>query len=253
MSQCGSCQHANEPGAAFCLNCGAALQAGAPAQVAAPRASTVGGLERGVFFKVARVVAWVVAVVAALGMVFSLVLLVPALSDLNAGPKEVTGKDVKAAIEQAKTGGNMPLGQLDPFANASAEELGELDIAIYKLRETLRAEDAARFGDSDGFRSWVKGQLNNAGPGDLAEREELVGSAREVVVKLPAEDRVNGIQFYFQLVGQHRVEAEATKAKGSAAALTFAGGLASCAITLMMITMTLVLLAIERNTRGHAE
>ena len=256
MSKCGSCNHVNEPGSAFCLNCGAKLDDAAPAaapQAPAVRASTVGGLERGVYFKIARVVAWVLLVIALGGMAYAAVKLFPALADMNASAAEVTAKEVRASVESARSRTSAQPGQENPFGSGSASERASLDEAIYKLADVLPPDAVNQFGNMEGFRSFVKQSLQGMGPADIDDQKDVLEDAADIVKELPAEDRVNGISAYFNLVAQHAGEAEARKTEGQAKAALYAGVFASSGITLMMITMTLVLLAIERNTRGQAE
>jgi hypothetical protein len=255
MSQCPSCNQVNETGTAFCQNCGASLAGALPPAATAPvaaRAGGVGGVERGLFFKISRVAAWVLLVVALGGMLVSALGLLPALASMNASADDVTAKDVRAQVEAARNRSSAPSGD-NPFGSGSASERAALDKAIYELADVMPPQAIGQFGNLEGFRSVVKGLVDSTGETDIDDQVDHVEEATKIVGPLPDEDRISGVYAYFHLVSQHKQEAEVRQLEAKGKATVYAGAFAMAAVTLMLVTMTLVLLAIERNTRGHAE
>lgn len=110
MIRCNSCGHQNETGNAFCLNCGSALErtpVPASAVATGSESTAIARVERSVYFSVARVVAWVLAIIALLAMIYSAVGLVPAVLQARASADSVDSSELAAAVETAKAGGSV--------------------------------------------------------------------------------------------------------------------------------------------------
>jgi hypothetical protein len=253
MITCAKCGLSNEPGNAFCQDCGAALTAPVrPAPTAAPvdRQTVVAGLERRVYFNIARVVTWGLLILALLGLGYSIFQGAPVLAELSASAKPVTEQELRAAVEQSQTGRRAQPGNEDAGESVSAADLANLDKAIYELVLVLPQDTVQQYGGMDGMRNQIKANMRGADAPGLDEQIELVGNAKDIVSKMPEGDRLGAISYYFQLLEQHKSEAEMRQGKAKTQGVVFATAFVVCAIGLMILTMNLVLLAIERNTRA---
>ena len=252
MIRCNSCGHQNETGNAFCLNCGAALERSpAPASAVAvnSESTAIARVERSVYFSVARVVAWVLAIVALLAMIYSAVGLVPAVLQVRASADSVDSSELAAAVDTAKAGGQRARQGQGADAEYSAKDLAALDQAIYELVQLVPAELIERQGGMDAMRSYVKREISGLDLEDLDDEVEAIKDARDVVEDIAAPDRLYAINTYFDMT-RERIQSAQSKALAGKAKLTaWMTGFGVSAITLMLVTMILVLMTIERNTR----
>jgi hypothetical protein len=206
-------------------------------------------MERGIYFSIARVVAWVIALVALLAMVYSAVGLVPALLQASASADSVKAADLTTAIESSKASGQRRWRIESEEEEYSAKDLAALDEAIYELVKLIPAEQTDQQGGVDSMRSYVKGQLRQLDLDDLDDQVAAVREARKAIEDISAADRLMAIEIYFDMT-QQRISAAKTKALAGKAKLTaWAAGFGSSAVSLMLVTMILVLMSIERNTR----
>ena len=248
--KCKSCGHQNDESNAFCLNCGASLVAASvPVPPTASEGTAVARMERGVYFSIARVVAWVLALVALLAMVYSAIGLVPALMQARASADSVETADLAAAIESSRAGGQRSWGGESEKDEYSAKDLAALDEAIYELVKLVPAELTDQQGGVDSMRSYVKSKLRQLDLEELDDQIDAVRAARKAIEDIAAADRLVAIEIYFDMT-RERISAAQSKASGGKAKLTaWAAGFGSSAVSLMLVTMILVLMSIERNTR----
>jgi len=252
MSTCTSCGQQNEPGNAFCLNCGATLtetQATAPREVPGKGIAALAKVERGIYFSVARAVAWILAIVTLLSMVYSAIHLVPAAARVRTSADAVSSADLSAAVAADRSGRQMPSEMESDDEPYSAKDLAQLDQAIYELIQLAPKDAVQQYGGTDGMRTYIKNDLRGLDLPDLDEQIDAVKGAQEAVAGIAEADRFKAIQLYFQMTDQRNAAAK-TRAKAGMAQLTAWGiGFVSSAITLMIVSMILVMMAIERNTR----
>lgn len=248
--KCKSCGHQNDQSNAFCLNCGASLVA-APvsAPPAAPEVTAVSRMERGIYFSIARVVAWVLALVALVAMVYSAMGLVPALLQARGSADSVTTADLTTAIEASRAGGQRSWQMESEEDEYSAKDLAALDQVIYELVELVPAQLTEQQGGVDSMRSYVKRQLGRLDLEDLDDEIAVVRDAKKAVGEVVAPDRLAAIGIFFDMTRQRNNAAQAKALVGKAKLTAWVTGFGSSAVSLMLVTMILVLMSIERNTR----
>jgi len=252
MSRCTSCGHENEPGNAFCLNCGAALvetQATGLQDAPGKGISPLARVERGVYFSIARAVAWVLAIVTLLSMVYSGIHLVPAAARVRAKADTVSASDLSAAVAAARSGRQLPAQMESDDESYSARDLAQLDQAIYELIQLAPKDAVQQYGGTDVMRTRIKNELRELDLPDLDDQIGAVKDAQEAVAGVLEADRPIAIQLYFGMTNQRNVAAKSRALAGKAELTTWMVGFGSSAITLMMVTMILVMMAIESNTR----
>ncbi len=243
--KCTHCGELVSEGLEFCTNCGATLgRAQAVAQAQRSSITLVSQAERAVYFRVARAFAWFVLFLVALGMIGTLVFVLPALGKLFGASTHVSSKDLERAIRNTQQAS----GQTQP--NINPTELAKLDEAAYEIVSLLPA-DSRRYQSVDAQRGDIKSMAANVSPShgeQLAMLRELGTDLRDLQ---PAQ-RLNAVNKYFDLKAQKMNDDQAKKVAAKARLLLAGWGLLSGTALLTMVTMILVLLAIERNTRTAA-
>jgi hypothetical protein len=239
------CQHCGElvsESLEFCTNCGARLVSHQTVAQAQPKDFTlVSQAERVVYFSVARAFAWFVLFLVTLGMIGSLIFVITALGKLFGASTHVSSKDLERAIANAQQTSEQTPSDINPA------ELAKLDEAAYEI-VSLLPQDSRRYQSVDAQRGEIKTMAANVSPGrreQLAMLHELGPDLRE----LQPSQRVNALNKYFDLKAQKMNDDQAQKAAAKARLLLSGWGLLSGTALLTLVTMILVLLAIERNTR----
>jgi hypothetical protein len=251
---CQSCGFSNESANTFCLNCGKVLigTSAEPAKAAHPDEGKLASVERRVFFSVARTVAWLIAAIALVGMIYAGTKLVPALVAAGTGPKSVTVQELNLAISAGKSGRNVEESIQSSKSEVNASDLAAVDKSIYELLALAPSDQIQRLGGIDAARGWIKGQLAQLEFKGLGDQADFINVARNQVGQVPEADRMLAVQYYFRIAAQHRQEAANRVAAGQSKLTLSAIAFACCAVALMMVSMILVLLAIERNTHSRA-
>lgn len=101
----------------------------------------------------------------------------------------------------------------------------------------------------DAMRSYVKQELSGLDLEELDDEVDAVKEARDVVEDISAPDRLFAINTYFDMTRERIQSAQAKALAGKAKLTAWMTGFGISAITLMLVTMILVLMTIERNTR----
>jgi len=253
MAKCDKCGATNDTTSEFCQECGASLRAASLPPRAQPESqrSLLSKIERSIYFRIARGFAWFLLVVGLLSLVGAGFMATNAAREYFKGEEAVSKDDVQvaiAAVKARRTGGTKTEAthetQLDPKAE------GMLATEIAELFNLLPLEAQKGIGKED-FRkktlemaSRVKGTNNvNGQIAILRELNKVVGQV------LPQADRIEAIGTFFELKMNSVNRAESRKA-AALATLTYSGGAVfSAAALITLLTMVLVLLAIDRNTR----
>lgn len=253
MITCSNCNAENDSANTFCQNCGANLiQSPAASAQDVPATSGSGGLaglERGIFFKAVRVIASVLAIAALGGMLYSGAKAVTNFAILNATPKDVTPQEILLAIEAEKNGRSIEQSIAAAKIKLNPADLAALDKAIYELLALVPAEQIQNVGGIDGARSQIKRSLSQMDLPSLADQAQVVGDARNIVSAISEPERFRAIQFYFQILDTHKQEAKVSARKGAENMVIAGSAFAASSIFLILVTVVLVLLSIERNTR----
>jgi len=266
MSVCAKCGSTNEVGNEFCQNCGASILATAESAAASSRfagtAALVGigktgngaltFIERTIYFRIARVFSWLLLVLSLMGLVGGAYLAAGSIRNYLKGEDSVSAADVKVAIATNKAGnkargdGQPGQTQLDPKAE------GLLTTETAEIFNFLSAEDQNKLGGKENFRmSLLQAAATNVNDGGVDAQIAYLREMKRVVNEVqPQSDRYEGIRAFIALKQSYRDQAAARKAEAEMLLLKGGGAVLSFAALITLLSMVLVLLAIERNTRN---
>lgn len=254
MNSCPRCGERVEEGSRFCEECGAQIAQGVTSDAASSPApeSTLGKVERTIYFRIARGYAWSILFFSSVGLAVSLFLLIPVAGSLWLGNSTaVSAEDIR----QAGVSGESERRKKER-ENINPARWGEMQGVIMEIFKLLPEEvEQERWGEKVRVRLEfrdVRNRLENhvshvqAIEGQMAILEELKG----ILKGFPVNERLNAVEKYFAIKVQKE---RAVEAKQLAARQELAWQLAATVSTITIITMgsmILVLLAVERNTRG---
>lgn len=126
--------------------------------------------------------------------------------------------------------------------------MAKLDEAAYEIIRLFPAGTRSRINVD-----FVRGQIKNSAAQLSADRDEQAKILRELrddLIAFPESDRDRVLENYFTLKAEKLRLDQAVKARARQN-LLFLGSAVLCGVALLtFITMILVLLSIERNTRG---
>jgi len=204
--------------------------------------------ERKVFFRIARVFSWIIAFVAACGLGIALMLMFPTAATLVGGDTKVRGEDIRAALDAQKRGNTYRPGvpessRIDPKMRA------KLDEAMYEII-TLMPAELQKESNIEKMR-----QALRRGVADIETIEEKIDALHElseVLKQFPENERVDSLDVYFEVKASKYERVQIAKAKASTAIAINIMYIISSIITITLVSMILVSLAIERNTRKPA-
>jgi len=257
--KCNSCGFENSGDSAFCESCGAPLtpqdfvvpgQADTQAQGEHPRPkipSLISKAERILYFNVARAFAWCVLAVVALGMIGTMLYLLPSLRAFLWTSNEISSGELNRAIENRNEGrapGSEP-SKIDPA------KLAKLDEAAYEVVSLLPPQ-ARRYQSVDSLRASIKSMAANV----TSEQDEQLDYLHELASDLravPSDQRAGAMNTYFSLKTQKIQEQQSRKVQAKTRLLFTLGSLIAGTALMTLVVMFLVLLAIERNTRRSKE
>lgn len=243
VARCPSC---GQPSGAAVTSTGAGI---APVAVQVPREPTPAGhlpsrltrAEQTVYFRLARGFSWFLLVIISVGMVLVAMRLIPVLSQVVGTSTEVSAKDLTQAMSSARSFGDEDENELNPA------EMAQLDELAYEIIQLFPA-DARANQNVD----YLRGQIKNSA-GELSrERKEQMAILQELRDDLRAvaePQRAKAFGSYFGLKRQ-RIQLDRTRKETAKESLVLLGSSMLSGIALLtFITMILVLLSIERNTR----
>jgi hypothetical protein len=245
--------------AAACPHCGQATGASraptvAPAATIAARSSRgaatkqerslLSHAEKAVYFRLARGFSWFLLILLTLGLVMSAIPLVPALSQslgssISVGPKDLVRALASPSVLRSDSDEGEP--DLNPA------EMAQLDQVAYEIISLLPAESKSG-GIVDSLRGQIRGlasNLSNERKIQLAFLQELRDDLREV----PASQRLQAINLYSAVKLRRIQQDQATREAAQRKLVLYGSSVVSAIALLTLVTMILVLLSIERNTR----
>lgn len=271
MAKCNQCGAMNDVASEFCQNCGASLLTTSlspreqvepqkvllnktlpPREQVAPQNGLLSKIEQSIYFRIARGFAWFLLVFSLLSFVGAGFIAVGTAREYFKGQETVSTDDVKVAIATSKA--NRTRGaegqptqetQLDPKAE------GMLATEIAELFNLLSAEDQKTVGGKEQFRkSMLEMAAEVKGTNNAYEQIESIREVKKVVREfLPQSERLDAIKAFFGLKINSMKLAESRKAAARAELMYSGGAMFSAAAIITLLTMVLVLLAIDRNTR----
>jgi hypothetical protein len=265
MSVCAHCGSNNEAGSEFCQNCGksmlAARASGSGSSRFAGVASSVGNVDAGkgrltiieqrIYFRIARVFAWLLLVLSLLGLVGGAFMATGSIRQYLKGEDAVSVADVKAAIAARKAGnsargdGESAQTQLDPKAE------GLLTTEVAEIFNLLSAEDQNKYGGKENVRKKLLDTASEVNGGNVNDQIDFLREMKKVVSEVqPQADRTWGINGFAQLKKSYKNQAAARKAVAEKEFMMGAGAVLSFAALITLVSMVLVMLAVERNTRN---
>ena len=256
MANCNKCGAHNDATSEFCQNCGASMRTATLPPQAQPalQKGLIGKIERTIYFRVARGFSWFILVFSLLGFVGAGFLAANAAREYFKGEESVSKDDVMAAIatrKASRTAGTNASATHELKLDPKAE--GDLAREIAELFNLLSKEDQGRVGGKERFRSLMletASGVKGTGTGNANEQIEYLQEVKKVVSGfLPESERWDAIVTFSQLKMKSR-ELAASRKDSAQAQLTYtAAAVLSFAALITLVSMVLVSLAIERNTR----
>lgn len=250
VSNCASCGTKLEPGDTFCQKCGTAVYATPlPAQSASPASSMLGRFERAVYFRIARGFSWVLAVVALAGFIYALISALQSAGELVGTRRGVSPEEVQASIVNEKAGRGNQFSRSEE-TTTDPRLVGEYETVLAELVNLLSPEFRRQVGGGDdaAARNQLRSMLSSLGDG-MGERISVAKEAKSVIQGFPEKDRGEALGHFKRVKEQKIQAAEMRKAEATQKFLYLGGAMLSTAILITLLSMILVLLAIERNTR----
>lgn len=246
VSKCTSCGLPLEPGSTFCQNCGTAVTANAPANQAA-QSGVMSRVERAVYFRVARVFSWVLLVAAIIGFFYSVALAIGSVGDLMGGKQSVSKEEVQAAIASGRKS-NASQDGARVAEESDPKLIGEYETELARLVLLVPQEERRQAGGDDQLREQFKQFFRQVAVGKQ-NQITIVREARDLLGQFAEKDRTQALEYFLNLKQQKEqlAAAKQVEAKGKFAYLGGAALMTAMLITL--VSMVLVLLTIERNTR----
>lgn len=245
-SKCTSCGTALEPGSTFCQNCGTPVPtSAAPAQTA--QIGVMGRIERAVYFRVARVFSWVLLVAAIVGFLYSVALAIGSVGDLMGGKQSVSKEEVQTAISSGRTSDAL-LDEASVAEESDPKLIGEFETELAKFVLLLPQKDRQEAGGDDRVREKAKQIAQNRVEG-IKNQIAAVREARDLVGEFAQEDRAEAAKHFFKLKQQKAQLAAVKQAEAKAKFAYLGGATLMTAMLITLVSMVLVLLAIERNLR----
>jgi dsDNA-binding SOS-regulon protein len=214
-------------------------------QLDEPDRSPLSRIEKAVYFRIARGFAWFLLVVVTLIIIVDAILLVSPVLQVVGSSTSVPPKDlIRAASSPSSVRSAADQGEAD----LNPAEMAQLDQAAYEIIKLLTYVDSSNRGVVD----TVRAQIRNAAAGLSEERKEqlsILHELRDDLGEVPESQRKDAVDAYFTLKSRAIEQAKQKKAVAQASFLLYGATLVTGIALLTMVTMILVLLAIERNTR----
>ena len=244
MTFCTKCGTQNDEASGFCQNCGAKI--GEAIEEALPEKGIMSKIEQSVYFRIARGSAWFFLLLAVVALVVTIVYLFPTATQLFGGNTKVSKDEIRTAIEADKTRKPFVLDSVKP-KKFDPELMAKLDKEIYHVIVLLPSDVQNQYGGVDRMRDEFKdgiGYLEN-----IKDKITLLQEMRSVIKEIPEVDRLAAVGKYLELKQRKEYELQQRKADAKTKLSAMYTVIISLIAIITSITMILVLLAIERNTR----
>lgn len=257
---CENCGHSIPDGAAQCRNCSsatgnqetplaaatAAANEGSPIPPADGRApSLLTRAEQSVYFRLARGFSWFLLLIISAGIVVLALLIAPVLSQVMGTSTRVSSSDLLQLASSSPSSEGGDDYDLNPA------EMAELDKTAYEIIQLFPA-DARTIQSVDYLRRQIKDSAENLAR-ERKEQMVILQELRDDLRAVEEPQRGKALGNYF-LLKRQKIQLDRSRKEGAKASLLLLGSSMLSGIALLtFITMILVLLSIERNTRGSIE
>ena len=254
MTKCNQCGAMNDVASEFCQSCGTSLLTTSlpPREQAEPQKGLLSKIEQSIYFRIARGFAWFLLVVSLIGFVGTGFIAANTVGVYFKSEASVSKDDVKVAIAASKANRNSQAkGEATQEAQLDPQAEGMLATEIAELFNLLSAEDQQAVGGKEQFRtSMLQMAAEVKGTNNAHEQIESIREVKKFVREfLPQSERLLAIKFFIGLRMDSMKRAESRKAAALASLVYSGGAMFSAAAIITLLTMVLVLLAIDRNTR----
>ena len=243
LAECPYCREATGAVTSSSTTGAAAVAVRAPIAAQKVAASKLSRVEQGVYFRFARGFSWFLLVVVTLGILRIVIALAPVVVQMFGSSTSVSSQELGSFNPaQGRALGQQEEEEMDP------SQMARLDQAAYEIIQVLPPNERQNV---DYLRGQIKGQAANLGK-NYKEQLAILEELRDDLKALPETQRVNAANVYFLVKGQ-KIRLDRTKKEEAEKDLMVLGAsLLSTIALLTFVTMILVLLSIERNTRLSA-
>jgi hypothetical protein len=202
--------------------------------------------EIAVYFRLARGFAWFLLVVVTLGLVADMIVLVPEFLQAAWAPTSVSSRDLERALASPAsivTVSDEAEAQLNPAEMARLDQIAYEIINLLPVNVRPQAREQV-----DALRGNIRNEVANLSK-DRSEQLAILSELRDSLGGIPDPERSKAMEAYFPLKSQMNARSNAKKEAAKAQIVISGSVLASGIMLLTLVTMILVLLSIERNTR----
>jgi hypothetical protein len=205
----------------------------------APR-SKLSRVEQSVYFRFARGFSWFLLIVISLGTLRLLFALAPVVVKMFGSSTAVSSNELgNVNAAQRSVLGQEEEEEMDPSQMARLDQAAYEIIQLYPPNERQNVEY---------LRAQIKGPAGNLGK-NYKEQLAILEELRDDLKALPEAQRANAVGVYFLVKGQKIHMDRAKKEEAEKDLMVLGASLLSMIALLTFVTMILVLLSIERNTR----
>ena len=182
-------------------------------------------------------------------LIFSALKATYSVGDLLGGKKGVTKDEVQASLDTGRSGSARKNRDTDSVSEDSDPKLiGEYEAALAQMVLIFPQQDRDQAGGDERLRGLLKQTIQGVVHGKRGQIT-LVGEARELVGQFGEKDRKEAFQNFLALRGEKEQLAMQRQTEARANMLYLGGTALATAMLITMLSMVLLLLTIERNTR----
>ncbi len=241
--KCPKCGETIDEGSTFCQNCGATIVKKASSE-AERKSGFMWKIEQSIYFKIARVFAWLILFIAVIVLAISIISVTPSITALIGGSTGVSQDEINKAIAAEKSWRQFT--SEESHEKIDPDLLAKLDKEVYELISLLPSNTQDRSG-VDGLRNTIKNMLHSWEK--TKEKIAVIKEASSVIKKFPEAERWKAIDKFIDIKSNKENSVNAKKEKAKANLLAMSVTILSTISIITLVSMILVLLAIERNTR----
>lgn len=244
MTFCIKCGEKVEYGSGFCQICGTVVENKIDFE-SMPKKGLVRKIEQTFFFKIARIFAWFIAAFATIGFIVSVIYVIKTAPQAFIGRAKVSQEEVRRYIERDRFRNEYETEIISP------EHRARLDKEIYELIELLPSDMRTSDREIESLRSHIRNML--ARWRSINDKLTAIREANSMLNNFSMEQRAAAMGSFFTIKAEKEAIMEVRKAEARTNLKIWAGTMLAMIYTITMITMILVALAIERNTRKKVE